>query len=132
MGSSPDERLRGQQFDIRPPRPDPGFTNLTRNILHSLDELFEAGEAVRSLQEHPGWTYLSRLIEAKAAEVDAQMDGRLLDSRSEYAYAHGRRSGLRAMADAAHAIVSEADRKLKEQQARHEGTAEPVLTARSQ
>lgn len=106
-------------------RPDPGYTNLTRNVFHKLDDLFEAGEAVRALQAHPGWTHLSRLIDATTDEVDVSLDGRLLSSRSEYAWAHGRRSGLRAMRDAAHAIVSEADRKLAEQQAKYEGAAEP-------
>lgn len=107
-------------------RPDPAFVNLTRNVFHDLDTLFEAGEAVRALQDHPGWAYLTRLLDMKIAEIDMSLDGPLLGSRSEYAHAHGRRGGLRALTEAARAIVSEADRKLAEQQRIHEGAAEPA------
>lgn len=110
------------------PRPDPAFVNLTRNVFHDLDTLFEAGEAVQALQSHPGWAYLSRLIEAEIDDVDLKLDGRLLDTRADYAHAHGRRGGLKALAEAARAIVSEADRKLAEQQRIHEGAAEPALS----
>jgi hypothetical protein len=108
-----------------PERSEPEFSNHVRRIYSSLDELFEAGEAVRSLVTHPGWVHISRLIEEKIAEIDFSLDGRLLATRSEYAHQHGQRHGLRAMQQAADAIVAVAERKRREQQAKHEGTAEP-------
>lgn len=111
-----------------PQRPEPGYSSLARDVYSSsLDELFEAGEAVRQLMAHPGWVHVSRLLGAAVADLDASLDGRLKESRSEYAFAHGRRGGLRAMDEAARAIVGYADRRLSEQQTKHErGAAESV------
>lgn len=92
----------------------------------SLDELFAAGESVQQLLTHPGWAHVMRLVERRADEVTAQLDGRLLDSRAHYARLTGERAGLRAAHDAAHAIVHVAARELVKQQAKHEGAAEPA------
>lgn len=108
---------------------DPRYANLARRAFPALDELFSAGEHVRSLRAHPGWALLSRVIEEEIAEVDFKLDERLLPTRSEYASLHGRRAGLRAFWQAADAIVAVAEQKRREQQARHEGAAEPALGA---
>lgn len=109
-----------------PAQADPQFTRHVDDVFRTMEELFEAGEAVRQLLMHPGWAHVARLVEAETATVDAELDGRLLDSRSAYARLHGRRGGLRAMEEAARAIVGKADRKLEQQRSRHEGAAEPV------
>lgn len=106
---------------------DPAFTRHVDDIYHrDLDGLFSAGEMVRALMTHPGWPTLARVLEAEIATIDSQLDGRLLDSRAAYAHAHGRRGGLRALDEAARAIVSRAESRLAEQQRKHEGAAEPA------
>jgi hypothetical protein len=105
----------------------PAYSNLTRRIYGSdLSGLFEAGEAVRALVAHPGWVHVSRLVEEEIAQIDFSLDGRLRDTRAEYAFDHGRRSGLRAMQQAADAIVHVAEHERDKQQRKHEGAAEPV------
>jgi hypothetical protein len=107
----------------------PKYANHARRTFPSLDELFGAGEHVHALKTHPGWAILSRVLEEEIAEIDFRLDERLLQTRSEYASLHGRRSGLRAMWQAADAIVEAADNERRKQAAKHEGTAEPVLGA---
>jgi hypothetical protein len=109
-----------------PERAAPAYTNLARRTFPELEDLFAAGEHVRGLQAHPGWVYLSRLLEEAIAEIDFSLDGRLLESKSEYAHRHGQRHGLRAMWQAADAIVHTADTKLRQQQEKHEGAGESV------
>lgn len=91
--------------------------------------LFAAGEAVESLIAQEGWTHVVRLVEMQVADLDRALDGRLLDSRSEYARLHGQRSALRGFMEAAHAIVAEAARRRVEQERRHERVAESTLGA---
>jgi hypothetical protein len=99
---------------------NPLYANLARSVFPALDDLFTAGDHVRALQSHPGWTAISRVIEEEIASIDFRLDERLLPTRSDYASLHGRRAGLRAMWQAADAIVSVADRERATQQARHE------------
>lgn len=107
-------------------RPDPSFTNLVTDAFPDLDTLFSAGDDVRQLIAHPGWSHLMRLLGLRVAGLDAALDARLLDSRAHYARLTGERAGLRAAEHAAHAIVAVSDRELAKQQAKHEGAAEPV------
>jgi hypothetical protein len=111
-------------------RPEPGFTSLVR-ALYKGDflGLSDAGEEVESLLSHPGWTRVSAVLEADMRGLDERLDGQLLATRSDYARLTGRRHGLRAMTEAARAIVSEAARQREEQQRKHERTAGPVLEA---
>jgi hypothetical protein len=85
-------------------------------------DLFAAGDEVLQLLTHPGWRHVQRVIELAQADTDEMLDGRLLDSRADYARAHGRRSGFRSMTEAARAIVA-TPTKLAEaaQQARSRG-----------
>lgn len=69
---------------------------------------------------------MRRLLDAEIAKIDAKLDGALLATRAEYAHAHGRRSGLRAMVEAADAIVLRADQRAAEQRSKHEGAADAV------
>jgi hypothetical protein len=110
---------------------EPEYVSLTRRAFPGLNALFDAGEDVRQLMTHPGWAHVTGLIDLALADADAVLDGRLLDSRADYARAHGRRHGLRSMQQAAHAIVSESDRKLAEQRKKYEGAAEPALNGGS-
>lgn len=108
-------------------RPDPSFTNLVGEAFGDLDALFSAGDAVGELIAHPGWACLTRLVGLRVAGLDAALDGRLLESRAEYARLTGQRSGVRAVEEAAHAIVAVADRERAKQQRKYEGAAEPAL-----
>jgi hypothetical protein len=92
----------------------------------SYEELFAAAEAVESLLSQPGWAHVMRLLDAEAEAVSATADGRLLESRAEYAYAHGRMGGLRAVKLAAQAILDRSALRLEQQQAKHE-PARPSL-----
>lgn len=105
----------------------PEYVALARRNYPVLLDLFAAGEEVAALMEHPGWRHVSALLDLAVADADAMLDGRLLDSRAAYAQAHGRRSGLRSMHEAASAIVAESTRKLAEQRTKYEGAAEPAL-----
>lgn len=111
---------------------EPEYGNAVKRIYSSLNELFEMGAAVRQTMQSPGWVHISRLLEEKIAEIDFELDGQLLDTRARYAHLHGKRHGLRAMDQAARAIVSKADSKLAEQQAIYDGAAEsePVGASR--
>jgi hypothetical protein len=60
----------------------------------SLEDLFRAGEVVEDLAAHPGWKVIDELLQAEVDTVDRRLDtDRPLDSRAEYAAAHGRRGG---------------------------------------
>lgn len=107
----------------------PKYTNLARRSFPNLEELFSAGEHVHALKQHPGWAIVSRVLEEEIAEIDFRLDERLLPNRSDYASLHGRRAGLRAMWQAADAIVETAANERRRQADKHESTAEPVLGA---
>lgn len=129
MGSIPaGDRLHSQTFDITPPRqrPEPEFIAQAKRVYPDLESLFDAGEHVANLMSHPGWNLLARVLEASMADIDARLDGQLLATRSDYAREHGKRAGLRAMTEAARAIVGEAERQRAKQQAKYEVTAESV------
>lgn len=111
---------------------DPRWAGHVDDVLGSdLQELLTAAEAVESLLAHPGWDYISRLVEAEAAQVSAVTDGRLLPSRSDYAFAHGRIGGLRAIKLAAEAILARAALRFEQQRSKHESTAESVPGGRT-
>jgi hypothetical protein len=97
----------------------------------SLDNLVAAGDLVRGLMAHPGWSHLMGIIDAETNVIDRKLDGAIDQplSQAEYSAAHGRRGGLRAIEDAAHAIVSVADDELEKQRALHEGAGETALEA---
>lgn len=105
-------------------RPEPEFTALVRRALPDLEELFQAGDDTLALLGHPGWHLLTRLLDASVADIDARLDGNLLDSRAEYARAHGRRSGLLAVMELARAIVNESNHRRTEQSRKHEAASE--------
>lgn len=96
---------------------------------NDLQGLFQAGEDVEALLAHPGWTHVASLIDLEVRGLDEKLDGPLLATRSEYARLTGRRNGLRAMAEAARAIVSHAAAKREEQQRKHERAAGSALEA---
>lgn len=94
------------------------------DVFPTFEDLFEAGDLVASLLEHPGWELVQRLVDAEILEVNRALDGRVLDSRADYAHAHGRRGGLTAVRDAAETIRLVAAMRLAEQKAKHESGAE--------
>lgn len=108
-----------------PDRRQPAHANAVRKAFPTLESLAEAGDDVRDLIAHPGWAHVCRLIAGEVQDLDAHLDGRLLE-HTEYAFSHGQRRGLNALVDLAHAVVSVADQRLMEQRAKHEGTANAV------
>lgn len=107
--------------------PDTGFVNLTRDAYKGdMTKLFEDGDAVERLLAHPGMEIVTRLVALEADGLDATLNGRLLDSRAEYARLTGRRGGLGGFLAAAYAIVAEASKKRDEQARKHESTAGSV------
>lgn len=109
-----------------PSRLQPAYLSAAGDLFPTLGELTDAGDAVRGLIAQPGWDHVRRVLEAEIAKIDAKLDGGLLATRAEYAHAHGRRSGLRAMVQAADAIVAVADRRGAEQRSKHEDAADAV------
>jgi hypothetical protein len=91
-------------------------------------DLFDAGDAVVTLEASAGWLHVSRLIEYEIATIDAGLDGSNQPlTQAEYAMAHGRRDGLRGAQKAIETISAVAQREYERQRARHEGDAEPSL-----
>lgn len=107
--------------------PDVGFVNLARDAYKGdMTTLFDDGEAVERLLSQPGMEIVARLVALEVESLDAMLNGRLLDSRAEYARLTGRRGGLGGFLAAAHAIVAEASKKREEQARKHEATAGSV------
>lgn len=102
----------------------PALLNDVDAFYSTFDDLFTAGEAVEQLLAHPGWAHVTGLLDVQIAEIETSTDGRLLESKSHYAFAHGRMGGLRGARQAAEAILSRARLRLEQQQAKHEGDAE--------
>jgi hypothetical protein len=94
-----------------------------------LRETFSAGEAVEDLAAHPGWKVIDALLQAEVDTVDRRLDtDRPLDSRAEYAAAHGRRGGLLAARAAVGTVLARYRSTLEEQQRKHEAV-EPLALA---
>jgi hypothetical protein len=95
---------------------------ITRHLKHlTLEQLETASEWIGVTVATPGWEALLGLVEREIAMIDRQLEGdRPLESRAHYAIAHGRRGGLRAMAEFAEALLDEAESRLEEQRAKHE------------
>lgn len=104
----------------------PRMTRHVKGRYDTLNGLVAAGELVQGLIGHPGWGHLMGVIDAEIATIDRRLDDAITEplSQAEYAVAHGRRGGLRAIEDAAHAIVGVAADELERQRARHEGAGE--------
>jgi hypothetical protein len=108
---------------------DPALSRHVRDVFPELEHLFEAGENVRSLREHPGWDAVHELIKREIATVQIALDNASPLTRSEYASAHGRLRGLKALKGAADAIVEHAEKRHAEQRARHEDEDAAALAA---
>jgi hypothetical protein len=109
----------------------PPWTGHVDRLFDDLDELFTASEAVEQLLASPGWDHVMRVLDAEATQLMAAADSRLLESRSEYAYAHGRNGGLNGVRLAAGAIVARAAHRLEQQRSKHEGAVDAVPGGRT-
>jgi hypothetical protein len=84
---------------------------------------------VEDLAAHPGWKVIDELLQAEVDTVDKRLDtDRPLDSRAEYAAAHGRRGGLLAARAAVGTVLARYRSTLAEQQRKHEAV-EPLALA---
>jgi hypothetical protein len=105
--------------------PLPALTRHVEDAFPELGHLFEAGQQVASLREHPGWAHVQTVLARELDAISARLDhANEPPSQAVYALAHGRRGGLLALKEAADAIVERADKRYAEQKAKHEGAAE--------
>jgi hypothetical protein len=81
-----------------------------RHAWPDLQDLLTISEAVEDVQTHGGWLAVEKVLDMCVAELDADVNSRREPmTQAEYAMAHGRRHGLQAMREAAHAIVAYAE-----------------------
>lgn len=107
-------------------REDPALTRHIKDVWPDLEHLFTVGEHVGQLRQHEGWKAVQTLLQAEIDAINAQMEGGGGPlEQAEYAVRHGRIGGLKAAIGAADAIVTISERRFSEQQAQHEGDAEP-------
>lgn len=100
----------------------PAISRHTDDLWPDLEAILDAGERAVELKLHPGWQHVQAVLLAEVDAINVRLDGaREPLTRAEYAQAHGRRSGLRAAAEALDAIVARAAKRHDEQRQRHEG-----------
>lgn len=96
----------------------------------TLEELFDAGDAISGLIAHPGWQIIERILDAERELLDRRLDtDRPLESRADYAAAHGRRGGLLAARQAARTVLARYTAELARQKAQHEADGPLALAA---
>lgn len=106
----------------------PALKRHVTDLWPQLEHLFEAGDRVEAVRRELGWGHVCALIDAEIATVQRGLDdGAHRFSHPELAWAHGRLSGLKALRDAAEAIVEVASRRRAEQAERHEREREREL-----
>lgn len=96
---------------------------LTRHIkprFGTLEQITEAAESVEDLLSHRGWGVLSALIGDEADLIERTLDEGQPLTQAEYAYAHGRKSGLKAAGAFAELVISRAAAELEAQRQKHE------------
>lgn len=96
---------------------------LSRHIqrrYRTLEELTTAADAVESLRSQPGWTILMDILGDEMSTIENALDDGEPISQAQYAYAHGRKGGIKAAQAAADLLVSRAAAKLEEQRQKHE------------
>ena len=99
----------------------PALKRHVSDLWPELDTLFEAGEAVDRVRGEWGWGCVFALIDAEVATVQRGLDeGAHRFSHPELTWAHGRLSGLKALREAADAIVEHSSRRRTEQAEEHE------------
>lgn len=106
---------------------DPRVTNHLTGLFPDLEAIFEGAEAIQSLTGHPGWAHITRLLEAEADALGRQLDG-MSDPLpyEKLCLWHGRRDGLLFALNAAQSMLTWTEKRISEQRAKHERTAEPV------
>lgn len=105
-------------------RDDPAGSRHLDRLFPELEDILRAADAARGILSSPGWLALAVLVDAEIATIDRGLDGRLQESRAEYAFRHGRRGGIRFPEQVLHALIDRAESRLEEQRRRHEGDAE--------
>lgn len=104
----------------------PSLNGHVDSLFSSFEDLFAAGEAVEQLVGGAGWAHVLAVLDAEISTIERRFDERLLESRSDYAFAHGRLGGLRAARSAAEAILGRAALRLEQQQRKHDGGADAL------
>jgi hypothetical protein len=109
--------------------PNPRYTRHVDALYgDGLVQLFEAAETVEKMLEHPGVRIVAAILDRERGVSDDALDGSEKPlEQAEYAFAHGRRGGLRAFLQAADALVARAAKRRQEQAEKHESGAESPL-----
>jgi hypothetical protein len=82
-----------------------------------------AAEVVELMVVRPSWDAIHQVIQREIARIDRVLDSGPARDAAEYAKAHGRRGALVGAAEAAGAIISEAQRQRKQVEGRLEAAA---------
>ncbi len=103
---------------------NPAIERHIDKLFPELEHALDAGEAVAEALVTLGWAHVEAVLDAEIDAISAHMEGASVLSRAEYAYRHGRIGGLKAVKQAAEAIIDRANARRDEQEARHEAGAE--------
>jgi hypothetical protein len=87
---------------------------------YKTGELLEAARYVRDLEGRPGWQLLTSLVEVEVERVQTRMIAGNLPSYEKLAELRGELRGLKALTDAAQAVLEAAQEREAEEQARVE------------
>jgi hypothetical protein len=87
---------------------------------YKTGELLEAARYVRDLEGRPGWQLLTSLVEVEVERVQTRMIAGNLPSYEKLAELRGELRGLKALTDAAQAVLDAAQEREAEEQARVE------------
>ena len=89
---------------------------------YTTSELLEAARYVRDLEGSPGWRLLTSLVEVEVERVLTQMIAGSLPSHEKLAELRGEMRGLKALTTCADTVLTTAQEREREEQARVEAT----------
>lgn len=90
---------------------------------NSLEKLEAAADAVESMLASEGWRHVQDILGDEAGLIESTLDDSQPIPKAEYAYAHGRKGGLKAAAQVADIIRARHATELARQRAKHEEEA---------
>jgi hypothetical protein len=111
---------------------DTSYANHVRSLYSGprgteLERLFGAGDAIRALTLHPGWSVLMDLLSAERESIRDRVEGGRPLPADEVQHLLGQLRGLGAAEKAAAALLSISQAEMEAQQQKHEqSTGESV------